>query len=93
MFAMSATWSRSFTGDPTGGGGDLPQASPILGVGPPSRSAFKTGRLAAVEPEPRGPALKWWRPALWRGFTQRLRGMSSRMACALQSGFRQHSPP
>jgi hypothetical protein len=58
---MSATWS-SFTGDPPPVPGNLPQRSVIIGVGPPSTSADFRGGLCypdAVEPEPRGPALKW----------------------------------
>ena len=60
MFAMSATWSRSSRVPPRGAGGNLPQRSVIVGVGPSFASAdFGAGRLAAVELEPRGPALKW----------------------------------
>jgi hypothetical protein len=34
---------EKFTAPPPGGGGNLPQASPIVGVGPPSASAFEAG--------------------------------------------------
>jgi hypothetical protein len=54
MFAISATWSRSSR--PAGAGGNLPQRSVIVGVGPPFTSAdLIAGRLAADEPEP----LQW----------------------------------
>ena len=57
--------SNSGVGGPPGAGGNLPQRSVIVGVGPPSTSAeFRADRLAAVEPEPRGPALKWC-PFAW----------------------------
>jgi hypothetical protein len=49
---MSADVVEKFRGHPRGVGGNLPQRSVIVGVGPPSPWAARAGRLAAVEPEP-----------------------------------------
>ena len=50
---MSGDVVEKFTGAPPGAGGNLPQRSVIVGVGPPFTSAdLRAGRLAAVEPEP-----------------------------------------
>ena len=61
MFATSATRSRS-SRTPPDAGGNLPQRSVIVEVGPPLPSAYFRGGLCyldTVEPEPRGPALNW----------------------------------
>src|SRR5262249_50859872 len=39
---------EKFTGDPPGCGGNLPQRSVIIGVGPPSTSAVRAGRRAGA---------------------------------------------
>ena len=44
MFAMSAMRSRSSRATPGGAGGNLPQRSVIVGVGPPSASARRQSR-------------------------------------------------
>jgi hypothetical protein len=55
-FSRCRRCGREVHGHPPGAGGDLPQRSVIVGVGPPFTSAdLRAGRLAVVEPEP----LQW----------------------------------